>query len=182
MKTGPSHRYKLAGSVARRKTSHDVFDGTLQKTQIWLNDIMTELDWQGNTLQSLSRLAHSAPRPARSVNHRRGGTVGRPTAHAGAGLLLRRLDAQGKTAQRTPQRRFPRAYQRRFQGRLHVRPESIARAVFRCWLHTSDGEIDDIKHILPKALDELWPKRRPVARATLSGDGLPMARAPKRSV
>jgi hypothetical protein len=47
MKTGPSHRYKLAGKDAHRKTSRDVFDGTLQKTQIWLNDLMSELDWEG---------------------------------------------------------------------------------------------------------------------------------------
>ncbi|HEY7713558.1 MAG TPA: DUF2267 domain-containing protein, partial [Candidatus Binatia bacterium] len=45
MKTAPSYRYKLVGKQSRRETSHDVFEGTLQKTQIWLNDIMTELDW-----------------------------------------------------------------------------------------------------------------------------------------
>ncbi|MGZ8531317.1 MAG: hypothetical protein ACXW6J_11960, partial [Candidatus Binatia bacterium] len=47
MKTGPSYRYKLVGKQSRRKTSHDLFDGTLQKTQIWLNDLMAELDWEG---------------------------------------------------------------------------------------------------------------------------------------
>ena len=45
MKTGPSYRYKLVSRKPKRKTSHGLFDGTLQKTQIWLNDLMSELDW-----------------------------------------------------------------------------------------------------------------------------------------
>jgi len=31
-------------------------------------------------------------------------------------------------------------------------------------LHTSDGEINDVKNILPKALHELWPSRQKSAR------------------
>ena len=46
MKTGPAYRYKLVGVKKRRKSGYDVFDGTLQKTNVWLNDIMNELDWQ----------------------------------------------------------------------------------------------------------------------------------------
>ena len=46
MKTGPSYRYKLVSRKPKRKTSHGLFDGTLQKTQIWLNDLMSELDWE----------------------------------------------------------------------------------------------------------------------------------------
>jgi hypothetical protein len=41
MKTGPSYRYKLVGKESHRKTSRDVFDGTLQKTQVWLNDLLS---------------------------------------------------------------------------------------------------------------------------------------------
>jgi uncharacterized protein (DUF2267 family) len=53
-----------------------------------------------------------------------------------------------------------------FKGDVTVRSESIARAVFRVLeLHTSDGEIVDVKNILPKAVLELWPKRRTVASA-----------------
>ena len=46
MKTGPSHRYKLTANRPRRKTAHDVFDTTTQKTQVWLNDLMSQLDWE----------------------------------------------------------------------------------------------------------------------------------------
>ena len=46
MKTGPSHRYKLTANRPRRKTAHNVFDTTTQKTQVWLNDLMSQLDWE----------------------------------------------------------------------------------------------------------------------------------------
>jgi hypothetical protein len=34
MKTGAAYRYNLVGRAPRRKTSHEVFDGTLQNTQV----------------------------------------------------------------------------------------------------------------------------------------------------
>jgi uncharacterized protein (DUF2267 family) len=48
-----------------------------------------------------------------------------------------------------------------FKNDVTVRPESVARAVFRVLeLHTSDGEIDEVKNMLPKPVRELWPARR----------------------
>jgi uncharacterized protein (DUF2267 family) len=45
-----------------------------------------------------------------------------------------------------------------FKDDVTVNPQQIVRAVFRVLTkHTSKGEIDDVKHILPKALRELWP-------------------------
>jgi uncharacterized protein (DUF2267 family) len=38
----------LARSAPQRKTTYDIFDGTLQRTQIWLNDLMTALDWENH--------------------------------------------------------------------------------------------------------------------------------------
>src|SRR3990170_1662162 len=46
MKTAPTYRYQLTGGKSKRKTGPDVFEGTLQKTQVWLNDLMFELDWE----------------------------------------------------------------------------------------------------------------------------------------
>src|SRR5215468_8509005 len=46
MKTGPTSRSQLTRNKPRRKTSRDVFDTTIQKTQVWLNDLMSELDWE----------------------------------------------------------------------------------------------------------------------------------------
>ena len=47
-----------------------------------------------------------------------------------------------------------------FKEDVTVRPESIARAVFKVLARrTSQGEIDDVKHLLPKALRDLWPRK-----------------------
>ena len=166
MKTGPSYRYKLAGKKSRRKTSHDLFDGTLQKTQIWLNDLMVELDWQGKpdkTYFALRTVLH-ALRDRLTVEE---------AVQLGAQLpmLVRGFYYDGWTLKGKPHKErhkedFLNHIKEAFKGDVTVRPESIARAVFRVLeLHTSDGEIADVKSLMPKALHELWPKRRPIARA-----------------
>jgi len=167
MKTGPGYRYKLAGSVARRKTSHDVFDGTLQRTQIWLNDIMTELDWQEHP--------HKAYLALRTVLHAlRDRLTIEEAVQLGAQLpmLVRGLYYEGWTLKGKPRKErhkedFLAHIKDAFKDDFTSRPESIARAVFKVLArHTSEGEIDDIKHILPKALHELWPSKRATAAAS----------------
>jgi len=45
-----------------------------------------------------------------------------------------------------------------FKDNVTVNPQQVVRAVFKVLAkHTSAGEIEDVKHILPKALRELWP-------------------------
>jgi len=167
MKTGPGYRYKLAGSGARRKTSHDVFDGTLQKTQIWLNDIMTELDWQEHP--------HKAYLALRTVLHAlRDRLTIEEAVQLGAQLpmLVRGLYYEGWTLKGKPRKErhkedFLAHIKDAFKDDFTSRPESIVRAVFKVLArHTSEGEIDDIKHILPKALHELWPSKRATAAAS----------------
>ena len=48
MKTEPLRSYRLIRKPPQRDTAHDLFDGTLPKTQIWLNDLMSELDWENH--------------------------------------------------------------------------------------------------------------------------------------
>jgi uncharacterized protein (DUF2267 family) len=45
-----------------------------------------------------------------------------------------------------------------FRDDVAVNPKRVVRAVFRVLTrHTSPGEIEDVKHLMPKALQELWP-------------------------
>lgn len=166
MKTGPSYRYKLVGKESRRKTSHDLFDGTLQKTQIWLNDLMADLDWEGKPEKAYFAL--------RTVLHAlRDRLTVEEAVQLGAQLpmLVRGFYYEGWTLKGKPHKErhkedFLAHIKEAFKGDVTVRAESIARAVFRVLeLHTSDGEIAEVKNLLPKALHELWPARRPVARA-----------------
>ena len=161
MKTGPNYRYQLAGAKPRRKTSTDLFDGTLQKTQIWLNDIMAELNWENKPDKAYLAL--------RTVLHAlRDRLTVEEAVQLGAQLpmLVRGFYYDGWTLTRKPHKErhkedFLAHIKEAFKNDVTIRPESIARAVFRVLeLHTSDGEIADVKNLLPKPLHELWPKRR----------------------
>jgi uncharacterized protein (DUF2267 family) len=161
MKTGPGSRSKLAGHMPRRKTSPDLFDGTLQKTQIWLNDLMSELDWQEKPEKAYLAL--------RTVLHAlRDRLPVEEAVQLGAQLpmLVRGFYYDGWTLKGKPHKErhkeeFLAHIKTAFKGDVTIKPESIARAVFKVLeLHTSDGEIADVKNLLPKELHELWPKRR----------------------
>jgi uncharacterized protein (DUF2267 family) len=167
MKTGPSYRYKLIGKEPRRKTSRDVFDGTLQKTQVWLNDLMSELDWEGKPEKTYFAL--------RTVLHAlRDRLTVEEAVQLGAQLpmLVRGFYYEGWTLKGKPHKErhkedFLAHVKDAFKDDVTVRPESIVRAVFRVLeRYTSDGEIEDVKNSLPKALLELWPARRKITRAS----------------
>lgn len=158
MKTAPSYRYQLVRKSRRRENIHDVFGGTLQKTQIWLNDVMRELVWQEHP--------HKAYLALRTVLHAlRDRLTLEEAVQLGAQLpmLVRGFYYEGWTLKRKPRKErhkedFLDHIKDAFKGDVTVRPESIARAVFKVLArHTSEGEIDDVKQILPKALHELWP-------------------------
>ena len=161
MKTGPSYRYKLVGSKSRRKNIRDVFDVTLQKTQIWLNDIMAELDWHEHP--------HKAYLALRTVLHAlRDRLTIEEAVQLGAQLpmLVRGFYYEGWTLKGKPRKErhkedFLAHIKDAFKDDFTSRPESIARAVFKVLAHhTSAGEIEDVKNLLPKALQELWPEQR----------------------
>ena len=166
MKTGPSYRYKLVGKTPKHKTG-ELFDGTLQKTQIWLNDLMAELDWQGKpekTFLALRTVLH-ALRDRLTVEE---------AVQLGAQLpmLVRGFYYEGWTLKGKPHKErhrddFLDHVKAAFKSDVTVRPDSIVRAVFRVLeLHTSDGEIEEVKNSLPKAIRELWPARRKLNRAS----------------
>ena len=165
MKTGPNYRYKLVSRRSKRKNSHDVFDGTLQKTQIWLNEIMADLGWHEQP--------HKAYLALRTVLHAlRDRLTIEEAVQLGAQLpmLVRGFYYEGWTLKGKPHKErhkedFLAHVKEAFKDDFTSRPESIARTVFRVLaLHTSDGEIEDVKHLLPKPLHELWPTRQKSAR------------------
>jgi hypothetical protein len=57
MKTGPDYRYRLVRTPLRHKGISNLFDGTLQKTNVWLSDIMKELDWQNRPEKAITLYA-----------------------------------------------------------------------------------------------------------------------------
>jgi uncharacterized protein (DUF2267 family) len=135
MKTGPQYRYKLAARIPKRKTSHDVFDTTIQKTQVWLNDVMRDR----LTVEEAVQLGAQLPMLVR-------------------GFYFEGWTLKGKPHKERHKRDFLDHIEKVFKNDVTVSPQQICRAVFRVLgRHTSKGEIEDVKHLLPKEFQELWP-------------------------
>ena len=137
-------------------TGLEVFDTTLQKTNIWLNDIMYALGSGDRHKAYLGlRLTLHALRDRLTLEE---------TAQFGAQLpmLIRGLYYEGWTPTGKPDKvrhkaEFLAPLRDHFKDDWRVEPEEIARAVFQVLArHISAGEIEDIKHLLPKELKELW--------------------------
>ena len=136
----------------------EIFDTSLQKTQVWLNDVMSELDWNDRPQKAYMAL--------RSVLHAlRDRLTVEEAVQLGAQLpmLIRGLYYEGWTLKGKPHKErhledFFDHVKKAFKDDAAVDPGKVVRAVFRVIVrHTSSGEIEDVKHVLPKALQELWP-------------------------
>lgn len=165
MKTGPNYHYKLVGREVRRKNSQVLFEGTLQKTQVWLNDLMVDLDWEGKPEKAYFAL--------RTVLHAlRDRLPVEEAVQLGAQLpmLVRGFYYEGWTLKGKPHKErhkedFLDHVKAAFKNDVTVRPGSVVRAVFKALeRHTSEGEIEDVKNILPKALRDFWPAQQKSAR------------------
>ena len=139
-------------------TGLDVFDTTVQKTNSWLKSLMQELDWEDR---------HRAYLALRATLHAlRDRLTIEEVAQLGAQLpmLIRGFyyegwDPTGKPLKVRQREEFLARITQYF-GRAggSVQPEPVARAVFSVLeRRVSDGEIEDVKHILPAELRDLWP-------------------------
>ena len=136
-----------------------VFDASLQKTQVWFNDLMAELDWHDHPQRAYLAL--------RTVLHALRDRLTVEEAlqlSAQLPMQIRGFYFEGWTLKDKPHKeRHKEAFfahiDNAFKNDVTVKPERIARAVFKVLAkHVSSGEIDDIKHILPNELQDLWPE------------------------
>ena len=136
----------------------EIFNASLQKTQVWLNDLMSELGWHDKPQKAYLalRTALHALRDRLTVEE---------AVHLGAQLpiLIRGVYYDGWTLTGKPVKErhksdFLNHIARAFRDDETVDPEKVMRAVFKVLnRHISKGEIEDVKHIMPKTLQELWP-------------------------
>ena len=138
-------------------TGLDVFDTTVQKTNVWLKDIMQELGWEDR---------HKAYVGLRTTLHAlRDRLTPEEAAQFGAQLpmLIRGLYYEGWTPTGKPEKvrhkaEFLAPIRDYFRDDWHVEPEEIARAVLKVLTqHVSAGEVADVKHCFPTELRALWP-------------------------
>jgi uncharacterized protein (DUF2267 family) len=139
-------------------TGLDTFDTTVQKTNLWLKEIMEEEGWEDR---------HRAYLALRSVLHTlRDRLVAEEATHLGAQLpmLVRGLYYEGWTLSGKPvkertKEEFLAHIRDAFQNDPDVDSEEVLRGVLTMLSkRISEGEIEDIRGSLPKEILELWPQ------------------------
>lgn len=133
------------------------FDETLHLTNAWLKDIMEGIGTENrNDAYAALRAVLQALRDRLPVDE---------AVHLGAQLpmLVRGFYYEGWHPAGRPYRerskeQFLEHVEERMHGREHLEAERVTRAVFRLLSEQlSGGEIEQVKHALPKPVRELWP-------------------------
>ena len=137
-------------------TGLSAFDSTMHTTNVWLQDLMNELDWHDrqHAYHALRVVLH-ALRDHLSVEE---------VAALGAQLpmLIRGFYYEGWRPSATPVRERKKAaflahIESAFRDYPHFEVEEITRHVFRVLArHVSPGEIHGVKSVLPAELRSLW--------------------------
>ena len=140
-------------------TGLEVFDTTVHKTNAWLNELREELGWQDK---------HAAYLAMRSTLHAlRDRLVVDEVAQLGAQfpMLIRGFYYEGWDPEHKPPRvrhkaQFLEQIERANLGDEPINPERVARAVFAVLeRRVSEGEIEDVRQVLPAELRDLWPEK-----------------------
>jgi uncharacterized protein (DUF2267 family) len=138
-------------------TGLEVFDTTVQKTNSWLNELREMLGWQDR---------HRAYRALRATLHAlRDRLTVEEVAQFGAQLpmLIRGFyyegwDPTGKPERERHREHFLARIQQEVRDDERIDPERVARAVFTVLARrVTEGEIEDVKHVLPAKIRDLWP-------------------------
>jgi uncharacterized protein (DUF2267 family) len=144
-------------------TGLDVFDRTIHKTNTWLNDLMGMLGTQDR---------HKAYRVLRATLHAlRDRLTIEEVAQLSAQLpmLIRGFYYEGWDPTDKPVReRHKEQFLARIRQELRdddtIDPEQVARAVFRLLANrVTEGEIEDVEHVLPAEIRNLWPRTPAIA-------------------
>jgi uncharacterized protein (DUF2267 family) len=137
-------------------TGLEVFDTTVHKTNTWLKDLMAELGWQDKHKTYLAlRVTLHALRDRLTVEE---------AAQLGAQLpmLMRGFYYEGWRPADTPRRE---RHREEFLSHIAaqftedpVDPAHVAHSVFMLlFARVSTGEIEDVEHMLPSEIRDLWP-------------------------
>jgi uncharacterized protein (DUF2267 family) len=148
------------GDDAMSATGLEVFDATIHKTNSWLKRLM---EIQGSEDRHLAYLGLRA-----TLHALRDRLTVKETAELAAQLpmLIRGFYYEGwdpadKPVREHHREQFLARIERELPLGVVIDPEPVARAVFRVLSErVTDGEIDDVRHILPSEIRELWPDVR----------------------
>jgi uncharacterized protein (DUF2267 family) len=148
---------RLEGESTMSTMTLDVFDTTIHKTNEWLKHLMEAADWHDRRRAYLAlRATLHALRDRLTVDE---------TAQLAAQLpmLVRGFFYEGWNPSRKPAKE---RHREQFLARVaqelgsddRADPEPAVRAAFAVMArHVTEGEISDVKQVLPAEVRELWP-------------------------
>lgn len=138
--------------------SLDVFDTTLQKTYGWLKDVMQVLGWEEDRHRAYGalRAALHALRDRLSVEEVV--QLGAQLPMLIRGFYYEGWDPTGKPLRVRHKEQFLARIQQELELDTLIDAERVVRAVFAVLAqHISQGEIANVKHVLPAGFQDLWP-------------------------
>jgi len=141
-------------------TGFDVFDSTIQRSNLWLKDLMQELNWsdQRKTYLAFRSVLHLVRDhlPVRDAIY-----FGRHMPMLIRGIYFELWDPAATPLPIQNRTDFLSALSNRLsrEDDGNHDAEVIARAVFRLLQRkVSEGEIEDLQHLLPGTVLDLWPQ------------------------
>ena len=141
-------------------TGLEVFDTTLQKTNRWLNEAMGLLDTKDKHMAYLAfRSTLHALRDRLSVEEVAQLAAQLPMLMRG--IYYEGWDPTGKPLRQRHRDEFLARVESEFRPEQPIPTDSVVRAVFRVLAEqVADGEIEDVRQLLPSEVRELWPDVR----------------------
>jgi uncharacterized protein (DUF2267 family) len=138
-------------------TGLETFDATVQKTNRWLKELMQELGWEDrHRAYSALRAALHALRDRLTVEEV--AELGAQLPMLVRGFYYEGWDPTGKPLRVRTREAFLARVAQEFRADERVDPEQVTRAVFTVLSNRiSEGEIEDVKHVLPAEIRALWP-------------------------
>jgi len=140
-------------------TGLDVFDSTIQRTNNWLKELMLELNLSDHrkTYLAFRSVLHTVRDylPESDAIY-----LGEQLPMLIRGLYFEHWEPQGKPLPLKNRSDFFAALSQNMarDGDNTLNAETVARAVFRLLdRKATDGEIQDVQHVIPPVLLDLWP-------------------------
>ena len=138
-------------------TGLEVFDSTVHKTNSWLKELMQELHREDRRKAYLAlRATLHALRDRLTVEE--AAQLGAQLPMLIRGFYYEGWDPTGKPLKIRDKEEFLGLIAEEFRADERLDPELIARAVFKVLAdRVTAGEIEDVKHVMPAQIRELWP-------------------------
>lgn len=141
-------------------TGLEVFDATVHKTNAWLKRLMAIQGWDNRRLAYLGmRATLHALRDRLTIEEV--AQLGAQLPMLMRGFYYEGWDPTGKPLRQRHRDEFLARVESEFRPEQPIPTDSVVRAVFRVLAEqVADGEIEDVRQLLPSEVRELWPDVR----------------------